>query len=192
MSTLKVKIIMGSVRPGRFSEHSAKWIAGIMNENKAIEVEILDLKDYPLALYANVVSPSMGNGKHEGEVESAWAAKIAEADAYVFVTPEYNRSIPGALKNAIDYLYPEWNKKPFGIVTHGSVGGARAAEHLRTIGVELQMASVRAGVHIVAPWILTDEKGLKAGALDGYKQAADGMIEQLVWWGNALKAARTA
>lgn len=189
---LKVKVILGSIRPGRFSDHTAKWMMDIIKENTAIEAELLDLKDFPLALYQNKVSPTMAKGQHESEIESAWAAKIADADAYIFVTPEYNRSVPGSLKNAMDYLYYEWNQKPFGIVTHGSLGGGRAAEHLRTIGVELQMASVRQAVHVMSPWMLTDESGLKAGALDPYKRAADTMLEQIVWWGNALKAARGA
>ena len=95
------------------------------------------------------------------------------------------------LKNALDWVYREWNHKAVGFVAWGGVGGARSVEQLRLVAVELQMAPMRNAVHIVAPWMMTDEKGaLKAGALDGFKNAADTMLNDVIWWGKALKTAR--
>ena len=191
MEQLKVKVVLGTTREGRFSEHSANWITGLLKAKPNLDVELIDLNDYVFPSYEKPQSPGMLMGKHDGELEQKWAAKIAEADAIVMVTPEYNRAIPGVLKNAIDQLYYEWNKKPLGVVSHGTLGGARAVEALRTMAVELQMASVRQGVHIMSPWTLVDEKNqLKEGALDSYAGAAENLIEQLVWWGTALKTAR--
>ena len=106
------------------------------------------------------------------------------------VSPEYNHSTSGALKNAIDAVYSEWNNKVVGFVSYGSLGGGRAVEHLRGIAAEVQMADVRTAVHIMAPWALTDENGLKAGVLDSYAQSAGTMLDQIAKWGQAFKGMR--
>lgn len=192
MEPLKVKVILGSIRQGRFSEHSAIWIMDMLKSKQGIAAELVDLKDHVLPPFEDSVTPGQKQGVYADAQVAAWAAKIADADAFIFVTPEYNRNIPGTLKNTIDHIYFEFNKKPLGIVTHGSAGGARAAESLRTTGIELQMAPVRQAVHILSPWTLVDEKGaLKPGSLDQYARAADTMIEQLTWWGKALRTARS-
>lgn len=192
MSTaLKVKVIVGSVREGRFGIHAAKWIEAHAKAHEGLEVELLDLKEWPLQDYADAMPPSMvKNGAYPSDVAKKWAAKIGEADAYIMVSPEYNRSTSGALKNAIDAVYPEWNNKAVGFVSYGSLGGGRAVEHLRGIAAEVQMADVRTAVHIMAPWSLTDENGLKAGALDSYAQSAETMLQQLTKWGGAFKTMR--
>jgi NAD(P)H-dependent FMN reductase len=125
----------------------------------------------------------------------AWQDKVSEYDGYIFVVAEYNRSITGALKNALDQPYVNWNKKPFGIVGYGTVGAARAAEHLRTIGTELQMVSTRSAVHIGgADFFAVHPLGGQnkpfaeiEGSVGG---AAKDMLDQLIWWGNATRAAR--
>ena len=193
MSKLKIAVIISSTRPTRFGDKPAQWIADYANKRGDIEAEIVDLRDYDLPLFdemaSNLWMPSVG------EAAIKWQNKISEFDGYIFVTAEYNRSITGALKNALDQAYINWNKKPFGAVGYGAVGGARAVEHLRTIGVELQMVPVRSAVHIggsdffaVHPLggqnksITEIEGSLVGGAKD--------MLDQIVWWGNATKAAR--
>jgi NAD(P)H-dependent FMN reductase len=116
---------------------------------------------------------------------------VAEFDGYIFVTAEYNRSITAALKNALDFSYPEWNRKPAAVVAYGAVGGARAAEHLRTIAVELQMAPTRTGVHIQgADFMATWREGKNLTELTHLEPNVKSMLDELVWWANALKAAR--
>ena len=190
-NVLKVKIILGSTRPTRFSEHAGGWILEQAKKITGIEAEILDLRDYVMPFFNEAVSPSYKQEPYKNEAVARFTAKIAEGDAFIIVTPEYNRGTSGVLKNAFDWVYQEWNNKPVGFVAYGSVGGARAVEQLRLTAVELQMAPVRNAVHINAPWLLRDEKGnLKPEALDSYQGAAEGLLTQLVWWANALKTAR--
>src|SRR6266702_5908347 len=141
---LKIAIILGSTRPGRNGEAAAKWVHEIAQKRTDAEFELVDIKDFNLPLLDEPVPPSMG--QYSKPHTKAWAAKIGSFDAYVFVTPEYNHGISGALKNAIDFLYAEWNNKAAGFVSYGSVGGTRAVEHLRLVMAELQVADVRAQV----------------------------------------------
>jgi NAD(P)H-dependent FMN reductase len=189
MDKLKIQIIMGSTRQGRFGEQPAKWIYELARKRENLDVELLDLRDYPMPFFDEAVSPAMANPmQYTNEVAEKWVNKIAEADGYIFVTPEYNHGYSAVLKNAIDYAYREWNKKPVGFVAYGSVGGARAVEQLRQVVAELQMASMRTSVHIVAPWNLLNENGkLKTEQFDS---SANTMLDQLIWWGRALKEAR--
>ena len=192
MDTLKIKIILGSTREGRTSEKVAPWILEQVKKFPVFDAEVLDLRDYPMPFYEDATTPSqIKDSAYKNEVVRKWAAKINEADAYLVIAPEYDHGIPAVLKNSFDNLFFEWQRKPIGFVAYGSAGGARSVEHLRQIAVELQMASVRVAVHIPAPWESFDEKGqFKAGALDKYEGPAKGMLEQLEWWGNALKTAR--
>ena len=117
-----------------------------------------------------------------------WADKIGEGDGYIIVTPEYNHGYPAVLKNALDYVYKEWNQKPLGLVSYGTVGGARVVEQLRQVAIELKMVPVRTAVHIVAFWNMLDEKGdLKTDTLE---KNADEMISQVLWYARVLKEAR--
>lgn len=187
---LKVKVIVGSTRPSRFGDKPAAWIAGLAGQKGNMEVEILDLRDYPLPFYNEPVSASQLKGNYTNDVAPRWASKIAEADAYIIVSPEYNHGYPAVLKNALDHAYYEWNKKPVAFVAYGSVGGARSVEQLRQVAVELQMAPLRNAVHIPEPWTLTEGDALKPGALDSFVHAAETLLVDLFWWGKALKAAR--
>lgn len=190
-SPLKVKLILGSTRDGRFGEQAAQWMLGELKGREDVAVEFLDLRDYPLPFFKEAMPPSMITQPYADPMVQQWTGKIADGDAFIMATPEYNHGPSGALKNAIDYVSKEWNKKPIGYVGWGTVGGARAIEELRLAAVELQMAPVRAAVYIVKPWMLPSENGLlKAGALDGNKDEAKAMIDQLVWWGNVLREAR--
>ncbi|MDO8536700.1 MAG: NAD(P)H-dependent oxidoreductase [bacterium] len=189
---LNIKIILGSTRQNRFGDKPAKWIYEETKKREGVNAEFLDLRDYPMPFYDEPVSPSIiKDGAYANESVRKWAAKIAEADAFIVVSPEYNHGTSGVLKNALDNIYAEWNNKPVGFVSYGSVGGARAVEHLRGIVVELQMAPIRSAVHIPQPWNLLGEKGnLKVGALDPYERSANALLDQLIWWANALQAAR--
>lgn len=189
---LKLKFIVGSTRPTRFSEALVPWAADAARGTGAFDVEVLDLKDHPMPFYDQPVSPaSVKDGAYGNPAVRSWAKKIAEADAFLVITPEYNHGYSAVLKNALDSVYAEWNNKPIGFVAYGSVGGARAVEQLRTVATELQMAPVRAAVHIMEPWNLRDEGGkLKAGALDAYARPLATTLEQLARWGKSLKTAR--
>src|ERR1700704_260593 len=141
---LRIAIIIGSTRPGRNGEAVAKWVYEIAQKRSDAEFELVDIKDFNLPLLDEPVPPSLG--QYSKPHTKVWAAKIGSFDGYVFVTPEYNHGISGALKNAIDYLYREWNNKAAGFVSYGSAGGARAVEHLRLVMAELMVATVRAQV----------------------------------------------
>ena len=190
---LKIKIILGSTRQNRFSDKPGAWILAEAKKKEGVDVELLDLRDYQLPFFNEPMSPAMiKNGEYPNEIARRWADKIREADAFIIVTPEYNHGTSAVLKNALDYVYAEWNNKPVGFVSYGGVSGARAVEQLRLVSIELQMAPIRSAVHIAGgPWNLLDESGkLKDGALDPFQKSADGMINQLLWWAKALKAAR--
>ena len=141
---IDVAIIVGSTRPGRKALAVAEWIYGFARQRQDARFEIVDVAEFDLPLLDEPVPPSQG--KYSKEHTKRWAAKIASFDAYVFVTPEYNHATSGALKNAIDFLYKEWNNKAAAFVGYGSAGGTRAVENLRLVMGELQVADVRAQV----------------------------------------------
>jgi len=191
--TPRIAVIIGSTRDSRFAAAPAEWIAERAKARGDWEVEVVDLKTFDLPLFNEVASNAWVPS--ENAAARAWQETIAKFDGFIFVTPEYNRSITGALKNALDQAYVEWNRKAFGIVSYGSVGGTRAAEHLRTIGIELQMASTRSAVHIGGGDFFSvhplggDPKPISSieGTIGG---SADAMLGELDWWTRATMAAR--
>lgn len=184
---IRIGIILGSTRPGRRGEAVAAWVRDVAQTRTDARFELIDLADYPLPLLDEAMPPSLG--AYQNEHTKQWAAKIAEFDGYVFVTPEYNHSISGALKNAIDYLYGEWNNKAAAFVGYGAVGGARAIEQLRLIAAELQLATVRAAVNLS---MLTDfENYTTLKPADRQFTALHTMLDQLVAWSRALEPLRT-
>lgn len=192
LSMLQLKVIIGSTRPSRFSEKVLPWLQTTLAKKNLFAAEVLDLRNYPLPFYDQPTSPSqVQNGAYENEVARAWAQKIKEGDAFLVVAAEYNHGPTAVLKNALDSVYAEWNKKPVAFIAYGSVGGARAVEQLREIAIELQMAPIRQAVHIPSPWGMLESDGrLKEGSLDSYTHALEGTLDQLSWWAEALKAAR--
>lgn len=188
---MKVQIIVGSTRQGRFSEKPAAWIYEQAKKRKDWEVELVDLRDYPLPFFEEPVSPSMMDGEYNNPDLQRWSRKVSEADGYIVVTPEYNHGYPAVLKNALDSEYHGWNKKPVGFVSYGNVGGARSVEQLRQVAVELQMAPVRQAIHIQWPLYMevTNAKGGEQ-PLDKMENQANVLLDQLDWWGKALKYAR--
>jgi NAD(P)H-dependent FMN reductase len=184
----RIGIILGSTRPGRRGEAVAGWVHEIAAQRDDAEFELVDLLDYKLPHLDEELPPSMGQYTQPHTLR--WAAKIASFDGFVMVTPEYNHSTSGALKNAIDFLYAEWNNKAVGFVSYGSVGGARAVEHLRLIVGELQMADVR---NQVALSLFTDFENFTVfKPTDFQRQALTGTLDQVVAWSRALAPLRAA
>jgi NAD(P)H-dependent FMN reductase len=183
---IRLAIVIGSTRPGRKAEAVARWVHGIATKRGDAEFELVDIKDFDLPLLDEPVPPAMGRYSHPHT--KAWAAKIASFDAYVFVTPEYNHAPPGALKNAIDYLYREWNNKAAGFVGYGSAGGTRAVEQLRLIMGELQVADVRAQVSLS---LFTDFVNFETfNPAASHEKSVHAMLDQVIAWGTALKTLR--
>ena len=189
MSKPKLAIVVGSIRPNRFADHPAQWITQIASQRGDFEVELVDLKDYPMPLFAEAASPAYA--PPENEVARRWQRKMAEFDAYVFTAAEYNRGPTAVLKNALDHAYQEWNNKPVAFVGYGGVGGARAVEALRLTAIELQMAPIRTAVHIQVPvYLAVLKEGKKLSDFDFLNETARDMLDQLAWWTDALRAAR--
>ena len=187
----KLQVIIGSTRQGRFSEKSARWISDLAAQRAGIQTELVDLRDYPLPFFDEVMSLEYSKGQCANPLVQKWGAKVAEADAYIFTAAEYNHACTAVLKNALDYAYFEWGNKPVSFVGHGGVGGARAVEQLRLIAVELQMAPIRYAVHIgLEPFVQIARKGADFSSFEHLMQSADKMLNQLTWWAKALKAAR--
>jgi NAD(P)H-dependent FMN reductase len=183
---VNIGIVMGSTRPGRNGEAVAHWVYDIAVKREDAQFQLVDLADYRLPLLDEPVPPSMG--QYGNEHTRVWAAKIAEFDGYVLVTPEYNHSTSAALKNALDYLYREWNNKAAGFVGYGSAGGTRAVEQLRLIMAELQVATVRSQVSLS---LFTDFHNFSTFTPAGHHEPAlTVMLDQLVTWAGALKTVR--
>ncbi len=192
MSKPKIGVIISSTRPTRFGDKPAKWIAGHAAARADIDVEIVDLADYPLPLFDAPASDFWMPTPNE--VAAKWQAKLSEFDGYIIVTAEYNRSITGALKNAIDWAYKPFMRKAVAFVGYGSVGGARAIEHLRNIMVELQAVSVRHAVHIGGSDFVPLMMGQKTWeeTAPNFDAFVPDVLDNLVWWTNATRAARLA
>lgn len=189
MANPKIAVIIGSTRETRFGEKPARWIYDITAARNDMDVEIVDLRDFPMPFFDEVASNAWAPSTNA--VAQRWQKKVAEFDGYIFITAEYNHSITAALKNALDYAYTEWNRKPAAYVGYGSVGAARAIEQLRLINVELQMVPTRTGVHIqgsdfMAVW----RQGKSLTEFPYLHQNAAAMLDELSWWASALKKAR--
>lgn len=183
---LKVAIILGSTRPNRNGEAVARWVHDIAGKRQDAQFELVDLRDFNLPLLDEPVPPSQG--QYSQPHTKAWSEKIASFDAYVFVTPEYNHSTSGALKNALDFIYKEWNNKAAGFVSYGSAGGARAVEQLRLIMAELQIADVRAQVMLS---LFSDFENFSVFKPDPrHERSVNVMMDQVIAWGGALKTLR--
>ena len=145
---INIKIVIGSTRLGRYSIKPANWIFGELRQLDNVNAELLDLRDFPLPFFDDPIPPSQQIGQHNNPTVRKWSEKIKEADAFIIVSPEYNHGYPGVLKNAIDYLYHEWNRKPVGFVSYGTVAGARVVEQLRLVAIELQLIPIQNAIHI--------------------------------------------
>lgn len=183
-----IQVILGSTRQGRNGEAVARWFMERAAGRSDMTFELLDLRAWALPIFDSPVPPAFG--KYDPAIQP-WADKVAAADGYVFLTPEYNHGYPAVLKNAIDHLYAEWGRKPAAIVSYGSyAAGYRAAEQLRQVLIELRVAPIRAQVGVPAVWEAFDEAGQVRQP--GLNQSLDAMLDELAWWANALKTARNS
>lgn len=183
---IKVAVIVGSTRPGRKALDVARWVMGKAAARTDAVYELVDIQDFKLPLLDEPVPPSMGQYSQPHTL--AWAQKIAQYDGFVFVTPEYNHGTSGALKNAIDFLYKEWNNKAAGFVGYGSAGGARAIENLRLVMGELMVADVRAQVMLSLFTDFENFATFKPAA--HHDQSVHAMLDQVVAWSGALATLR--
>jgi NAD(P)H-dependent FMN reductase len=183
---IKIGVVVGSTRPGRKALDVAKWVMDIACLREDAVFELVDIEEAGLPLLDEPVPPSMG--QYSKPHTKAWAARVARYDGFVFVTPEYNHATSAALKNAIDFLYKEWNNKACGFVGYGSAGGARAIENLRLVAGELMMADVRAQVMLS---LFTDfENFTTFNPATHHEQLVNAMLDQVVAWSAALKPLR--
>jgi len=187
---LNVAVILGSTRPNRVSEPVGKWLYEKAKAVEGWQAELVDLRDWPLPFYQEPTSVMSKKGPYSVPIAEAWSKKIAGFDAFVIVTPEYNHGTSAVLKNALDYLYTEWNRKPAAFASYGSAGGARAVEQLRQTCGELQLADIPDALHIMRVSTLIEDGTFKPEDFHEKKTAA--MFAQLDWWAKALKAAREA
>ena len=189
-----ISVIVGSVRQGRFAEKPARWIFDHLKRREGVDVRLLDLKDYPMPFFDEQIPPAMpGRPAYQHEVVKLWTQAIAASDGFVMVTPEYNHGPSAALKNAIDWVYPEWNRKAVTFLGYGSVGGARAIEQLREVAVEMQLAPTRAAVHVPAAALFAHFQGQDITPhLTELDTVAEQTIDDLLWWTKALKTARAS
>jgi len=186
-----IAVIISTTRATRFGEKPARWIYEVAGSRGDMDVELIDLREYPMPFFDESASNAWVPSSNA--VAQRWQKKVAEFDGYIFVTAEYNRSVPAVLKNALDYAYPEWNRKPAACVGYGGVGAARSIEQLRLICVELQMAPTRTGVHIQgADFMAVLQQGKDIKALSYLEQNSKDMLDELHWWAGALMVARRA
>lgn len=187
-----IALIVGSTRPTRFADKPAEWMLAQARAREDMTVEKVDLRDHPLPFFAEAATNAWMPSQDPAAV--AWQKTVGGFDGYIFVVPEYNRSIPAVLKNALDQCYKEWFRKPMGAIAYGSVGGARALEHLRLIAVELQMVPVRHAVHIGGSDFFKVHPLGANGPLSEIEPAllpaAKAMLDDVVWWAKACMAAK--
>lgn len=189
----QISVIVGSTRQKRFSEKPARWIFELLKQRAGVAAEFLDLRDFPMPYYDEPISPGRKSAPFANEVVERWTAKIAAADGFIIVTPEYNHGYPAVLKNAMDYVYKEWNRKAVGFVTYGGAMGARGVEQLRLVSIELQMAPVRSAIHL-PPELYDNLRKAEPGEIPDLMKGSEGFaanfLDQLIWWTKALEAAR--
>ena len=186
-----IGIVVGSTREGRFSERAGAWFHKIAARRTDLSVEIIDLRDYPMPFFDEPASPAWMPPKDH--VAKRWAAKLAELDGLVFVTPEYNHGYSAVLKNALDHAFQQFNRKPAAFVGYGGVGAARAIEQLRMVAVELQMAPIPKSVNVgMAEFLGIWQQGKDFAEFPHLEQAASALLDDLSWWSRTLQTGRQA
>lgn len=188
----RIAMIIGTTRAARFADGPAQWMLKQAQARTDFDVELVDLRDFDLPFFDEVASALWVPSTSPEALR--WQETLARFDGFIFVVAEYNHSMSGALKNALDQAYKEWNRKPFTAIAYGGVGGARALEHLRLIGVELQMVSTRTAVHIGGSDFFAVFPGAGNQPIETIEQnllpAAKTAFDELVWWARAMMAAR--
>ncbi len=188
-----IQVILGTTREGRFSDRVAAWVTGYLRSHTDFRVELLDLRDYPLPMFDQASPPAYTGRDYPNEAVARLGRAIDEADGYVVLVGEYNHGYPAVLKNAIDYTFVEWNRKPITFVGWGNVGGARAIEQLREVAIELEMAPLRRAVHIL-PNTMRAARATESSddltPFDDYEPKIEAMATELQWWATTLTAGR--
>lgn len=187
----KIGVIISTTRDSRLADKPAQWFMKLAEARTDLSFELVDLRDYPMPFFNEAASDLWA--PTQNEVAQAWQKKLAEFDGYVVITAEYNHGPSAVLKNAMDYAYKAWGRKPIAFVGYGAVGAARAVEQLRLIAVELHLAPIRNAVHIQGTDFFALYQG--TGSLDDMPHlppTATAMLDDLAWWAKALKAARDA
>jgi NAD(P)H-dependent FMN reductase len=190
----RVQVIVGSTRPNRFADKPLAWLVDRLSGRDDLELDVLDLRDHPLPFFDSAMSPARSLRDYPNEAVATLGQRIDAADGYIALTSEYNHGYPAALKNAMDYVFPEFNKKPMTFVGYGNAGGARAIEQLREVSIEFEMAPLRHAVHIfpdVMRPAMTAETFTPA-LFESLDDRLVMMVDELLWWTNALKTARDA
>jgi NAD(P)H-dependent FMN reductase len=187
-----ISVIVGTTRETRFSEKPAHWILEHLKKRQDVDARLLDLRDFPMPFFDQPLTPAMpGRPAFENEAVQRWTAAIGASDGYVIATAEYNYGPAAVLKNAIDWVYPEWRRKPVSFISWGSAAGTRSVQQLRETAIELQLAPIRSSVHIPVSTLMAHYQGGDVATglaeLDG---PANAMIDDLLWWTNTLKAGR--
>ena len=182
----RIAIIVGSTRPNRVGRQVGDWVNENAQKHAGAEFDLIDLVDQNLPLLDEPNPPMMR--QYEKDHTKAWSEKIASYDGFIFVTPEYNHSVPGAMKNAVDYLYYEWNNKSIGFVSYGTAGGTRSVEAWRLIAAELQMADVRAQVFLSFATDFADSSTFQPA--ESSTGALTDVFNQVIAWADALKSLR--
>jgi NAD(P)H-dependent FMN reductase len=194
MTKLKVHVILGSTREGRFGDKPAHFIRDFLNRDPRLEAELVDLRDWPLPMFDQPKSPTrVTDGNYGHPVANRWAAKVAEADGFVMTAAEYNHGYTAVLKNALDWIYREWSRKPVSFVGYGSAGGARAVEQLRQVAIEFQMVPIKFAVHVPSAVYMatrTESAPVDPSHFAPLEPAAEAMRNDLAWWASALREAR--
>lgn len=185
---LKIAVIIGSTRPNRAGHHVAKWFLEQVKDAENMQFDLIDLAEEKLPFLHEPEVPSTGN--YQIESTKKWSEKIASYDGYVFVTPEYNHGYPATLKNAIDTIYSEWQKKPVAFVGYGVMGAVRSIEQLVQVTAQIGMVPIPyAAVNIIESYATVDEHGsIKPTAIKG--SGTDKLVKELTWWAKLLKPAR--
>ncbi|MGV3710933.1 MAG: NADPH-dependent FMN reductase [Gemmatimonas sp.] len=188
---LKIALIVGTTRPGRFADTPVTWLLEGARERTDFQIDVLDLRDYPLPFYEEAILPPYNGGVYSNPAAEAWRKVIGTYDGYIISAAEYNHSMSAVVKNALDSATFEWHRKPVAFLGYGAVGAARAIEQLRGVAIELHMAPIKHEVNIAMEPMLGVMRGGKS--LNDYPYLADSrtaMFDSLVWWGNALRNAR--
>jgi NAD(P)H-dependent FMN reductase len=189
---LHLQLIIGSVRENRFADKPAAWIQDRLAHRDDFELDVLDLRDYQLPLFNSPMSPARSGREYPNEAVAALGRRFDAADGYIALTSEYNHAYPASLKNAMDWVFPEFNHKPMSYVGYGNAGGARAVEQLRLVCVEFEMAPLRHAVHIfpdvMRPAMTAEE--FTPELFESLDQRLTLLADDLVWWASALKNAR--
>jgi NAD(P)H-dependent FMN reductase len=188
----RIAMIVGSTRPDRFADKPVSWLRDRLGRRSDLTLEIVDIRDHLFPMYESAVAPARALREYPNEEVARFGRAIDGADGFLVVTSEYNHGYPAALKNAIDYVFAEFNRKPVSFVGYGNVGGARAIEQLRLVSIELEMAPLRQAIHIL-PELMRPAMGadpFTAEIFAPLDQRLESLADELVWWSSTLAAGR--